>query len=102
MSRPSTFLAQVPLRLSFPAQWHVLGLAKPDPSAGHDELHHRASFYWLLFESDSQSRIRSVCREIEADGEGLNKAHRRPMCATPGSGMSWISNPTVAPSTIGL
>jgi hypothetical protein len=21
-----------------PAQWHVLGPAKPDPSAGHDEL----------------------------------------------------------------
>src|SRR2546421_10909459 len=74
MSRPSAFLAQVPLRLSCPAQWQVLGPAKPDPSAGHDELHHRASFYWLLFESDSQSRIRSVCRAIEGDGEGLNKA----------------------------
>ena len=73
--------SKMPLRLSYPAQWHVLGPAKPDPSAGHDELHHRASFYWLLFESDSQSRISSVCREIEADGEGLNKAHRRDQCA---------------------
>src|SRR5260370_42653369 len=27
------------------AQWHVLGPAKPDPSAGHDELCHKASFH---------------------------------------------------------
>src|SRR6266850_349265 len=30
-------------RRGCPAQWHVLGPAKPDPSAGHDELEDHAS-----------------------------------------------------------
>src|SRR5436190_23376396 len=41
------------LRRGCPAQWHVLGPAKPDPSAGHDEPRDKAPFHWLLFESDS-------------------------------------------------
>jgi len=33
------FLAEMQLRPGCPAQWRVLGPAKPDPSAGHDEFH---------------------------------------------------------------
>ena len=38
----------------------------------------------------------SVCREIEADGEGLHAGtSARPSVRSAGSGMSWISNTTV-------
>jgi hypothetical protein len=37
-SRPSTSsLLSAQIRRGCPAQWHLLGPAKPDPSAGHDE-----------------------------------------------------------------
>ncbi len=33
------FLAEMQLKPGCPAQWPVLGPAKPDAIAGHDELH---------------------------------------------------------------
>jgi hypothetical protein len=36
------FLAARLSRRGCPAQWHLLGPAKPDPSAGHDENENRA------------------------------------------------------------
>jgi hypothetical protein len=32
------FLRHALQRRGCPAQWHVLGPAKPDPNAGHDEI----------------------------------------------------------------
>jgi hypothetical protein len=33
---------------------------------GHDELRHKASFYWLHFESDSQDEVLGVAARLVA------------------------------------
>src|SRR6266446_5532086 len=41
--------------------------------AGHDELHHRAPFHWLLFESYSQDEEEMTCCFIPKPFQALNR-----------------------------
>jgi hypothetical protein len=56
-------------RLGCPAQWHVLGPATPDPSAGHDEFRYRNCMILALYVS--------VLRRHGNNAAGKSAAERR-------------------------
>ena len=56
-------------RRGCPAQWHGLGPAKPDPSAGHDEFRYRNCMILALYAS--------VLRRHGNNAAGKSAAERR-------------------------